>query len=219
MNWEACLLTARLAFITASLLLLIALPISYFIVYSEKRWKFLVEGFVSLPLILPPTVLGFYLLLAMGGKSPIGRFYEQITGGPLLFSFNGLVVGSILYSLPFAVVPISGAFAAIDPRFLHQSSVLGQSKWGTFIRVILPLSYRGLLTSFLMSLAHTVGEFGVVLMIGGNIPGATQTLSIDLYDQVQALNYTGASQTAGFLMLFSYFFLSLVYFINQKHGR
>ncbi|MEK7702380.1 MAG: molybdate ABC transporter permease subunit [Nitrospirota bacterium] len=216
MNWEAVILTLKLSFIVAPLLLVIALPISYFIAYSEKSWKFLLEGFVSLPLVLPPTVLGFYLLIAMGSKSPVGRFYEQIMGSPLVFSFNGLVIGSLFYSLPFAVAPLSNAFQNIDRRFLYQSQILGKTNLETFFQIILPLSYRGMLTALILSAAHTVGEFGVVLMIGGNIPGETRTLSIDLFDQVQAFNYQSASQTAAFLLCFSYLFLSLVYFVNRK---
>ncbi|MEK7286244.1 MAG: molybdate ABC transporter permease subunit [Nitrospirota bacterium] len=216
MNWEAFLLTLKLALIVAPLLLLIALPISYFIAYSSKSWKWLVEGMVSLPLVLPPTVLGFYLLIVMGSKSPTGRFYEQLTGNGLVFSFNGLLIGSLFYSLPFAVIPLSNAFGNIDRRFLYQSQILGKSSLETFFRVILPLSYRGMLTALILTVAHTIGEFGVVLMIGGNIPGETRTLSIDLFDQVQALNYNGASQTAAFLLCFSYLFLSLIYFINHK---
>ncbi len=215
MNWEALLLTLKLSFLTASLLLIIALPIGYFIAYSSKRWKFLVEGFVALPLVLPPTVLGFFLLVAMGSRSPIGQYYESVMGRPLAFSFAGLVIGSVLYSLPFAVQPMSNAFSGIDPQLLQQSSVLGKSSWTTFRKIILPLSCRGILTAFLLSFAHTVGEFGVVLMIGGNIPGVTQTISIALYDQVQALHYRTASQTAFILLLSSYLFLSLIYFINR----
>ncbi len=216
MNGEALQLTLKLSFITASILLALALPISYFIAYSPRRWKFLVEGAVALPLVLPPTVLGFYLLIAMGSKSPIGRFYEEQVGTPLAFSFEGILIGSILYSLPFAVQPLSNTFIAIRPRLLQQSWLLGKSHWDTFIRIVLPLSYRGMITAFLLSFAHTVGEFGVVLMIGGNIPGVTRTISIDLYDQVQALQYASASKTAALLLIFSYLFLSFVYFINRK---
>ncbi len=219
MNWIAFLLTLKLSFITATCLLMIALPLSYFLAYSSKKWIFLLEGVVALPLVLPPTVLGFYLLAAMGSRSPFGQVYEQMIGSPLAFSFTGLVIGSILYSLPFAVQPLCNAFSEIDPRLLQQSHILGKSAWTTFWKIIFPLSYRGMVIAFLLSFAHTVGEFGVVLMIGGNIPGTTQTISIALFDQVQALDYKGASQTALILLIFSFFFLSCVYFINRKKRR
>ena len=142
-----------------------------------------------LPIVLPPTVLGFYLLLALGSRSPLGRWWQALTGHTLAFTFTGLVIGSVIYSLPFAVQPFAASFAAVDPKLLAASSTLGVAGLGTFFRVILPLSTPGLVTGVVLSFAHTMGEFGVVLMIGGNIPGVTRTVSIDIYDQVQASNY------------------------------
>ncbi len=216
MNWEAFVLTARLAVIVAAALLVLALPIAYWISFSRWKWKFLLEALVSLPLVLPPTVLGFYLLVAFGSTTRFGRWYQSLTGHTLAFTFEGLVVGSILYSLPFAVQPFAASFAAVDPKLIAASATLGASSWRTFFRVILPLSIPGVVTGVALSFAHTVGEFGVVLMIGGNIPGVTRTISVDIYDQTQAANYTGAGQTALVLLLFSFFILSLVYALNRR---
>ena len=216
MNWEAFALTARLAVIVAGALLVLALPIAYWISFSRWRWKFLLEALVSLPLVLPPTVLGFYLLVAFGSATSFGRWYQSLTGHTLAFTFEGLVVGSILYSLPFAVQPFAASFAAVDPKLIAASATLGASSWRTFFRVILPLSIPGVVTGVALSFAHTVGEFGVVLMIGGNIPGVTRTISVDIYDQTQAANYAAAGQTSLLLLLFSFFILSLVYALNRR---
>ncbi len=218
MNAEAFLLTGKLAVLTSAVLLLIGLPIAYWISFSRWRGKFLVEAVVALPLVLPPTVLGFYLLVAFGKATWFGRWYESLTGHTLAFTFEGLLVGSILYSLPFAVQPFAASFAAIDTRLLAASAVLGASGWRTFFRVILPLSLPGLVTGVALSFAHTVGEFGVVLMLGGNIPGVTRTVSIDIYDQVQAANYASANHTALALLVFSFVVLSLVYALNRRVG-
>ncbi len=216
MNWQAFVLTARLAAIVAAVLLVVGLPIAYWITFSRWRWRFLVEALVSLPLVLPPTVLGYYLLVLFGNRTALGRWYESVTGHTLAFTFTGLVVGSILYSLPFAVQPFAASFAAVDTRLLSASATLGASAWRTFWRVILPLSLPGLVTGITLSFAHTVGEFGVVLMIGGNIPGVTRTVSIDIYDQVQAAEYAAAGQTALVLLIFSFVVLSLVYALNRR---
>jgi molybdate transport system permease protein len=215
-DWQAMKLTLQLAVIVAAVLAAIGLPIAYWITYSHRRWKFLVEAIVGLPLILPPTVLGFYLLVAFGSHSAFGRWWQSITGHPLAFSFGGLVVGSVIYSLPFAVQPFAASFAGIDPNLLAASATLGASHWRTFRQVILPLSVPGLITGIVLSFAHTVGEFGVVLMIGGNIPGVTRTISIDIYDRVQAGEYAAANHTALILLLFSFVVLSLVYGFNRK---
>ncbi|MBI3802574.1 MAG: molybdate ABC transporter permease subunit [Nitrospirae bacterium] len=218
MNWEAFRLSIRLASFTAILLLLIGIPLAYWIVTSRWRWKFLVEAVVALPIILPPTVLGFYLLVAFGPRSPLGSFYEAIFGTTLPFTFGGLLIASILYSLPFAVQPLATAFSAVNPRLVQNSWVLGESRGRTFLRIVLPLSRNGILTAFILSFAHTLGEFGVVLMVGGSIPGATRTLSIDLYDQVQALNHRAAAETALVLLVLSFLFLSVVSYLNRKRG-
>ncbi len=216
MNWQALALTFKLAAIVAGVLVLIALPVAYWITYSRWRWKFLVEAVVALPLVLPPTVLGFYVLIALGSRSPIGRWWETLTGHTLAFTFEGLVIGSILYSLPFAVQPFAAGFDAVDRRLLAASAILGAGRLRTFFRVILPLSISGVVTGIALSFAHTVGEFGVVLMIGGNIPGVTRTASIFVYDQVQALDYASANATALALMVFSFVVLSVVYALNRR---
>lgn len=216
MNWIAIWVTFKLASLTAGALLVIGLPIAYWLAYSTWRWKFVVESIVALPLVLPPTVLGFYILVAIGPHSPLGRFYTELVGHPLPFTFEGLLLASILYSLPFAVQPFATAFEQIDRKFIEASWTLGLSKVETFFKLILPLSKAGLITGAVLSFAHTLGEFGVVLMVGGNIEGVTRTVSIDIYDEVQALNYAGAAKTAAFLLVISYLVLLLVYAMNRK---
>jgi len=209
MNWEALITTLELASVTSVILMVIALPLSYWFAFSEWRWKFLLEAVVALPLVLPPTVLGFYVLIALGPRSPLGRF-------GLAFTFNGLVLASVLYSLPFAVQPIAAAFGAVERKYIEASWMLGVSNFETFFRVIVPQSWSGVLTGFVLSFAHTLGEFGVVLMVGGNIPGVTRTLSIDIYDQVQGLNYASAALTSATLLIISFVILSIVYGLNRK---
>ena len=216
MNWPAILVTFKLAALTALILLVLALPIAYWVTFSRWRWKFLIESIVALPLVLPPTVLGFYILVAIGPHSPLGRLYADVVGHPLPFTFEGLLLASILYSLPFAVQPFATAFEQVDRRLIEASWTLGASRLATFFRLILPLSTAGVVTGFVLSFAHTLGEFGVVLMVGGNIEGVTRTVSIDIYDEVQALNYAGAAKTALFLLVVSYVVLLLVYAMNRK---
>src|SRR5215475_4093983 len=216
MDWHAFWLTIQLAFIVSGTLFVLGLPIAYWIAFSRWRWKFLVEAIVALPIVLPPTVLGFYVLMALGSASVLGRSWQSLTGSPLAFTFTGLVIGSILYSLPFAVQPFATAFSLVDRRLMAMSAVLGASKLQTFFRVVLPLSIPGLITGVALSFAHTMGEFGVVLMVGGNIPGLTRTVSIEIYDQVQALNYAAANQTALVLLAISFAALCLVYGLNRK---
>jgi molybdate transport system permease protein len=198
------------------ILLVLGLPIAYWLTYSRRRWKFLVEAVVGMPLVLPPTVLGFYILLALGSKSPIGRWWESLTGHTLAFTFEALVIGSVIYSLPFTVQPLAAAFSTVDRKLVAASATLGASRLRTFFRIILPLSVSGLLTAIALTFAHTMGEFGVVLMVGGNIPGVTRTVSIDIYDQVQATNYAAANQTALVLLAISFVALSLVYALNRR---
>ncbi len=216
MNWQAFALTLQLASVVAGILLVLGVPIAYWIAFSRWRWKFLIEAVVALPLVLPPTVLGFYVLVALGPRSPLGRLYLSWTGSTLPFTFTGLVFASVLYSLPFAVQPFASAFAAVDSKLMAASSVLGASKFRTFLRIILPLSLGGMVTGVVLSFAHTLGEFGVVLIVGGNIPGVTRTVSIAIYDSVQALDYGRANQTALVLLLVSFAILSLVYGLNRK---
>jgi molybdate transport system permease protein len=216
MDWQAFWLTIRLAVLVTAILMVIGLPIAYWIAYSRWRWKFLAEAIVALPLVLPPTVLGFYVLLALGSRSPFGRWWQAMTGHTLAFTFTGLVIGSVIYSLPFAVQPFAASFALVDPKLLAASATLGASKLRTFMQVVLPLSTPGLVTGVALSFAHTMGEFGVVLMVGGNIPGVTRTVSIDIYDQVEAFNFSAANQTALVLLAISFAALCLVYGVNRK---
>ena len=216
MDWQAIWLTARLAAIVSATLLVISLPLAHWLTFSRRRWTFLVESVVSLPLVLPPTVLGFYLLMAMGSRSPIGRWWTEWTGSGLAFTFEGLVIASVFYSLPFAVQPIAAAFAQIDHTLRDASAILGASRWRTFFRVTLPLSFEGVLVGVVLSFAHTIGEFGIVLMIGGGLPGVTRTVSVAIYDDVQALRYAEANQTALILLAFSLIVLVSVYGLRRK---
>ncbi len=216
MDWTAILLSLELGLVVSVLLLLIGAPIAYWLAFSAWRWKFLVEAVVALPFVLPPTVLGFYVLLAIGSRSPLGRLWEAWTGRGLAFTFEALVLASVLYSLPFAVQPIAAAFSQVDRTLLDASSTLGASRWRTFRRVVLPLSAEGVIAGAVLSFAHTLGEFGVVLMVGGNLPGVTRTVSIAIYDQVQGLQYDVAGRTALLLLLFSFAVLTAVYALVRK---
>ena len=216
MDWIAILLTLKLATIVCAILMALALPIAYWLAFSQWRWKFLVESIVALPLVLPPTVLGFYVLVAIGARSPIGRLWIEWTGHPLAFTFEALVIASTLYSLPFAVQPLASSFALVDRTLLDASATLGVDRLRTFVRVVLPLSLPGVLAAAVLSFAHTVGEFGVVLMVGGNLPGITRTVSISIYDDVQSLNFTSANQTAMALLIFSFGVLAIVYSLIRR---
>ena len=200
----------------SAILLLVSLPIAYWIAFSSWRGKFLVEAVVAMPIVLPPTVLGFYVLVALGPRTPLGRWWIALTGHTLAFTFSGLVIGSILYSLPFAVQPFAASFASVDRKLIAASATLGASPLRTFFRVTVPLSVPGLITGMALSFAHTMGEFGVVLMVGGNIPGVTRTVSIDIYDRVQASDYTGANGTSLLLLAFCFTVLAIVYGLNRK---
>ena len=215
MDWTALWLTVRLATATTIVLLIVGIPIAYWLVYSARRWKFLVEAVVALPLVLPPTVLGFYVLIAIGPLSPVGRAYMRVSGHGLAFTFEGLLVASVLYSLPFAVQPFSAEFASVDRRLLEASWSLGVSRLSTFRRIVLPLSIRGLITGIVLSFAHTLGEFGVVLMVGGNLPGVTRTVSISIYDSVQSLDYAAATRTSLLLLTVSFAILVLTYSLQR----
>jgi molybdate transport system permease protein len=215
-DWQTFWLTLQLAFAVSVLLLLLGLPIAYWIAFSSWRWKFLVQAVVALPLVLPPTVLGFYVLVALGPRSPLGRWWISLTGHTLAFTFSGLVIGSVIYSLPFAVQPFAASFASVDRKLIAASATLGASRLRTFFRVVAPLSVPGLVTGAALSFAHTMGEFGVVLMVGGNIPGVTRTVSIDIYDRVQAADYAGANQTALALLVLCFVLLMIVYSFHRK---
>jgi molybdate transport system permease protein len=216
MDWQAFGLSARLAATVATILLALAIPLAYWLSVTRFRGRFLVEAIVSLPLILPPTVLGFYLLTLLGARSPIGRWWMSWTGHGLAFTFEGLVVASLFYSLPFAVQPIAASFSQLDPSLREASAVLGVSRLRTFLRLTLPLSVEGLLTALVLTFAHTIGEFGIVLMVGGNLPGITRTVSIAIYDDVQALRYDEAGATALALLLLSFGLLATVYAIRRR---
>jgi molybdate transport system permease protein len=222
MDFEALWLTLRLAVGTTAILLVLALPLAWWIASGRGAGRALVQAVVALPLVLPPTVLGFYLLVAMGPLSAPGRLLIRVLGHPLAFSFAGLLVGSVIYSLPFAVQPLVSGFAAVDKGFLEAAEGLGVRPVGVFVSVVLPMTRASLLTSAILTFTHTVGEFGVVLMLGGNIPGATRTLSISLYDLVQDGNYGAANRTAFGLMVFAIVALLLIYLlpgIRKTDGR
>ncbi len=218
MDWAAVELSIRLAMLTTLILIILAVPLAAWLAYSHQRWTALIEAVVALPLVLPPTVLGFYVLVALGNQSPIGRWWTELTGSPLAFSFNGLLIASVIYSLPFAVQPMVAAFVGVDRRLLEASTVLGRSWASTIVRVVLPLSRTGITTAAVLTFAHTIGEFGVVLMVGGNIPGETRTIAISIYDSVQAFDYDTAATTSLWLLLFSVVVLGLTYGLNSK-GR
>jgi molybdate transport system permease protein len=216
MSVEALLLSLRLATIVSAILLFLALPLAYWLSFTHWRGKFLLESIVALPLVLPPTVLGFYMLIALGPRGALGKAWQTLFGHPLAFTFTGLVIASIIYSFPFAVQPLVASFEALDRRLLDAASILGANRWRTFFRIVVPLAWPGLITAVVLSFAHTLGEFGVVLMVGGNLPGITRTISIDIYDRVQALDYSGAHQTALLLLLISFVVLSVVYGVNRR---
>lgn len=212
----ALTVTLKLAGLTTVLLLLLGTPLAWWLAHSRCRLRFLVEAAVALPLVLPPTVLGFYLLILLAPQGAIGGLVEALGGPRLAFSFTGLVIGSVIYSLPFVVQPLQGAFASLGRRPLEVAATLGAGPLDRFFTVVLPLARHGFLTAAVLGFAHTVGEFGVVLMIGGNIPGETQVLSIAIYDHVEALAYDRAHWLAGGLLLLSFVMLLAVYGANRR---
>jgi molybdate transport system permease protein len=214
-DWQAIALSLRLATFTTAILLVLAVPVAAWLAFSKRRWTVVVEALVALPLVLPPTVLGYYLLVALGARSPVGRWWEELTGSTLAFSFTGLIVASVLYSLPFAVQPLLAAFAGVDRQLLEASELLGRGWWATVLRVVLPLSKAGLATAAVLTFAHTVGEFGVVLLVGGNIPGETRTVSIAVYDAVQAFDGATAARTSALLLVFSLIVLTATYALQR----
>jgi molybdate transport system permease protein len=216
MDLAALRLSLLLAILTTASLLVLGLPVAHWLATTRFRLRFLVEAVVALPLVLPPTVLGFYLIWAMGPRAPLGRAFEAVAGHPFPFSFGGLLVASVLYSLPFAVQPFAAAISSVDPRLVEASYTLGVSRLGTFLKVILPLSWEGVLAGAVLSFAHTLGEFGVVLMVGGNIPGQTRTLSVAVFDHVEALEYGAAHRTAALLLLVSFVVLAVVYAVQRR---
>jgi molybdate transport system permease protein len=218
MDWQAFALTLRLASMTTILLLAMAVPLAALLVLGRARWLAAVEALATLPLVLPPTVLGFFLLVLLGPHTAIGRAITKLFGHPLAFSFDGLVVGSVIYSLPFAVQPLVAGFAAVPEALVDAGRLLGASPARIVITLLVPLARRSLITAAVLSFLHTVGEFGVVLMLGGDIPGATRTLSIVLYNQVENFDYGAADRTAAILVGLSLVALAAIYSKGQARG-
>lgn len=218
-DFEPIWLTLRLSLVTTLLLFLIALPLSYWLAYSRIKLKIVIEAIVSLPLILPPTVLGFYLLLAFSPANGFGRFLDQYFNVRLVFTFPGLVIASLLYSLPFMVHPIKSGLMNLSPSLKEAAYTLGKSRFSTFSRVLLPNIRSSVLTGIILSFAHTVGEFGVVLMIGGNIPSQTRVASLAIYDEVLSMNYHAANKYALILLVISFLILSAIYIINNRFNK
>jgi molybdate transport system permease protein len=218
-DWSAIELSLRLATITTLILLVVGLPLAGWLALSHRAGRWAVDALVALPLVLPPTVLGYYTLVALGPRSPLGRAYETMTGSPIVFSFQGLLVASVLYSLPFAVQPFAAAFAAVDRNLIETAWCLGASRLRTFTRIVIPLARPGIIAGVVLTFAHTVGEFGVVLMVGGNLPGSTRTVSISIYDDVQAFNYARAGRASALLLAFSFVVLAVTYRLQRRSKR
>ncbi|MFZ5548671.1 MAG: molybdate ABC transporter permease subunit [Pseudomonadota bacterium] len=214
-DWQAVRLTAELAAVSTLLLLVIGTPVAWALARSRSRWKPLGSALLALPLVLPPTVIGFYLLLLMGPQGPVGQLTEAMGLGRLPFTFGGLVVASVLYSMPFVVQPLQQAFEAVPERTLEAAATLRAGPWDRFFSIVLPLARPGLVTASVLGFAHTVGEFGVVLMIGGNIPGATRVLSVALYDHVEASEFADAHRLAAFMVVFALAVLVTLYAVNR----
>jgi molybdate transport system permease protein len=216
MAWGALWLSLRLAIGTTGVLLVIGLPLAWWLAATRSRWRVPVEALVSMPIVLPPTVMGFYLLLLLGPRTLLGRAFEGALGHAIPFSFTGILIGSVLFNLPFAVRPMAAAFAGVDRRLVEASWCLGASRLRSFLTIVMPLGRAGILTAAALTFAHTIGEFGVVLMVGGNIPGATQTMSTVIYDQVQAMDYAGANRTALLLVGVSFAALCTTYAVSRR---
>lgn len=216
MDWGPLWLTLQLAGVTVVVLLLVGTPLAWWLAFTRSRFRTLAEAVVALPLVLPPTVLGFYLLVALGPHGLIGGPWKDLTGSALSFTFTGLVIASTLYSLPFVVQPLHGAFEAVGKKPLEAAWSLGASKLDAFFTVASPMAVRGYLSAVVLGFAHTLGEFGVVLMVGGNIPGVTKVLSIAIYDHVEVLDYTQAHVLSAVLLFFSFLILAIVYTVNRR---
>jgi molybdate transport system permease protein len=214
MDWEPLFLTFKLAFVTTIILLLVSIPLAYWLAFSKNKIKPIIETLVSMPLVLPPTVLGFYLLIAFSPSNAFGKWLDEWLGLRLVFSFEGLVFASVIYSLPFMVHPIQSGFSNLSKSLLEASYMLGKSKMTTLAKVLLPNIKPSLLTGIVLAFAHTIGEFGVVLMIGGNMPGVTKVASIAIYDEVESLNYAAANSYSLILFALTFSILLLVYMVN-----
>jgi molybdate transport system permease protein len=219
MDWTALWLSLRLAGFTVVFLLPLAIVAGRALAYRDFRGKGLAEALVALPLVLPPTVFGYYLLVAFGAASPLGQLWQAITGQPLVFSFEGLLIASIIFNIPFAVQPMQRGFEAIPPQVREAAACCGMSPWQALVRVELPLAWPGILTGMVLSFAHTLGEFGIVLMVGGSIPGETRTIAISIYDRVQAFDETGAAQMSALLLAISLATIALTFAFSRRIGR
>lgn len=216
MDWQAFWLTMRLSSATTLILALAGLPLAYWLANTRWPGRSLIEAVITLPLVLPPTVLGYYLLVAMRPESVVGQFSEQLIGGRLPFTFTGILIGSVLFNLPFAVRPFVAAFATMDRRLIETSWCLGVSRFETFRRITLPLCWPGIMAGLVLTFAHSLGEFGVVLMLGGNLAGKTRTLSISIYDDLQSLDYASAGRTSALLLLISLVALSIAQWLGHR---
>ena len=215
LDFSAIIVTIKLAIVSTSILILIGTPIAWWLSQTKFKFKAVFEAIIALPLILPPTVLGFYLLITLGSNGPIGKLLESLGGSSIAFTFTGLVIGSVIYSMPFVVQPLQNSFSSVGIKPLEVAATLGSSKIDRFFSVAVPLSRSGFITAAVLGFAHTVGEFGVVLMIGGNIPGETGVVSIAIYDHVEAMEYGQAHWLAGGLLATSFLMLLFVYIINR----
>ena len=215
LDFSAIIVTIKLAIVSTSILILIGTPLAWWLSQTKFKFKAVFEAIIALPLILPPTVLGFYLLITLGSNGPIGKLLESFGGSSIAFTFTGLVVGSVIYSMPFVVQPLQNSFSSVGRNPLEVAATLGSSKIDRFFSVAVPLSRSGFITAAVLGFAHTVGEFGVVLMIGGNIPGETGVVSIAIYDHVEAMEYGQAHWLAGGLLATSFLMLLFVYIINR----
>ena len=212
-------LSVQLAAMTTILLLVIATPIAWWLANSDSRWKPLVQTVVAMPIVLPPTVMGFYLLILLGPAGTLGSWWVDLTGNALTFTFTGLVIASCIYSLPFAVQPLTAAFESLGRQKIEAAWTLGASRLDAFFSVAVPLSLRGYLGAVVLSFAHTLGEFGVVLMVGGNIPGETRVVSIAIYDQVESLNYAAAHQLSALLLVVAFIAVFSMFLVNRRWRR
>jgi molybdate transport system permease protein len=219
MDWVALRLSLELAGLTVLLLLPIGVALGRFLAYRAVRGKELVEALVALPLVLPPTVFGYYLLVAFGAASPLGRAWQALFGHQLVFTFEGLLLASVIFNIPFAVQPMQRAFEAIAPDLRAAAACCGMTPWRTLLRIELPLAWPGILTALVLSFAHTLGEFGIVLMVGGAIPGETRTIAIAIYDRVQAFDDIAAAQMAMFLLVFSLATIAVTFLASHRVGR